>query len=61
MHSLAQYIKDLTDVVIALHALAIVIVNITTTPKAAAAPNSVNKAYRFIEMLAGLITPLAKR
>jgi hypothetical protein len=61
MHSLAQYIKDLTDIVIALHALAIVIVNITTTPKAAAAPNSVNKAYRFIEMLAGLITPLAKR
>jgi hypothetical protein len=61
VHSLAQYIKDLTDIVIALHALAIVIVNITTTPKAAAAPNSVNKAYRFIEMLAGLITPLAKR
>jgi hypothetical protein len=60
MHSLAQYIKDLTDIVIALHALAIVIVNITTTPKAATAPNSVNKVYRFIEMLAGLITPLAK-
>jgi hypothetical protein len=61
MHNFAQYIKDLTDVIIALHALAIVIVNITTTPKAAAAPNSVNKIYRFIEMLAGLITPLAKR
>jgi hypothetical protein len=61
MHDFAQFIKDLTDIVIALHALAIVIVNITTTPKAAAAPNSVNKTYRFIEMLAGLITPLAKR
>jgi hypothetical protein len=61
MHDLAQFIKDLTDIVIALHALAIVIVNITTTPKTATAPNSVNKAYRFIEMLAGLITPLAKR
>ena len=61
MHDFAQFIKDLTDIVIALHALAIVIVNITTTPKAAAAPNSVNKVYRFIEMLAGLITPLAKR
>jgi hypothetical protein len=61
MHNLAQFIKDLTDIIIALHALAIVIVNITTTPKIAAAPNSVNKAYRFIEMFAGLITPLAKR
>ena len=61
MHNLAQFIKDLTDIIIALHALAIVVVNITTTPKIATAPNSANKAYRFIEMLAGLITPLAKR
>jgi hypothetical protein len=61
MHDLAQFIKDLTDIVIALHALAIVIVNITPTPKTTTAPNPVNKAYRFIEMLAGLITPLAKR
>lgn len=61
MHNLVQYIKDLTDIIIALHALAIVIVNITTTPKAAAAPNLVNKVYRLIELFAGLITPLAKR
>ena len=61
MHTFTEYIKDLTDILIALHTLAIVIVNITTTPKTATALNSVNKIYRFIEMLAGLITPLAKR
>ena len=61
MHDLTQFIKDLTDIIIALHALAIVIVNITTTPKTGASPDSVHKTYRFIEMLAGLITPLAKR
>jgi hypothetical protein len=61
MHAVTEYIKNLTDIIIALHTLAIVIVNITTTPKTATAPNSVNRVYRFIEMLAGLITPLAKR
>jgi hypothetical protein len=61
MHDFAQHIKDLTDIIVALHALAIVIVNITTTPKTGSNPDAVHKGYRFIEMLAGLITPLAKR
>jgi hypothetical protein len=61
MHDFTQHIKDFTDIAIALHALAVVIVNSTNTPKTTTSPKAVNKVYRAIELLAGIITPLVKR
>lgn len=53
-------IKTLVEVLIDLHLLAMLIVNTTKSPESRkVAP--VNFAYRLIEILAGLVTPLAKR
>jgi len=42
----------------ALHVVAAIIVNITPTPKDNAL---LGKVYRWVEVFAGLVTPLAKR
>lgn len=61
MDRFAQYIA----LVIALHGLALVIVNLTPTPKddeaLDAAQRVVVKLYRVVEILAGIVGPLAKR
>jgi len=57
----AQYVA----LVIALHGVALVIVNLTPTPKddeaLDAAQRVVVKLYRAVEILAGIVGPLAKR
>ena len=61
MDRFAQYVA----LVIALHGVALVIVNLTPTPKdnetLGNARRVVVKLYRAIEILAGIVGPLAKR
>ena len=64
LHNLAQSLKDLVDILTSLHVIALLIVNVTKTPyadKDLGSYTAVNKVYRVIEMMAGLITPLSKR
>ena len=57
--------RELFEVAIAAHATAVLIVNLTPTPKddaaAGAAGVMIRQAYRALEILAGLVFPLAKR
>jgi hypothetical protein len=61
MDRFAQYVA----LVIALHGVALVIVNLTPTPRdnetLGNARRVVVKLYRAIEILAGIVGPLAKR
>jgi hypothetical protein len=61
MDQFAQYVA----LVVALHGVALVIVNLTPTPKddeaLDAAQRVVVKLYRAVEILAGIVGPLAKR
>ena len=61
MDRFAQYVA----LVVALHGVALVIVNLTPTPKdnetLGNARRVVVKLYRAIEILAGIVGPLAKR
>jgi hypothetical protein len=61
MNRIADYIA----LVVAIHGLALVIVNITPTPKDNEALSGLSrmvvKLYRAIEILAGIVSPLAKR
>jgi hypothetical protein len=58
-------IADYIALVVAIHGVALVIVNITPTPKDNEALGNfsrmVVKAYRAIEILAGIVSPFAKR
>jgi len=60
-----RHIPEIVTVAIAAHGLAVAIVNLTPTPKDNEALDTysrmVVKAYRAIEILAGIITPLVKR
>jgi len=53
-----DHAQQLMTILLAAHALAVVIVNITPTPKD---DIFVAKVYKVIEVLAGIITKLAKR
>ena len=52
--SLSQFI----EIILALHGAAVLIVNLTDTPKD---DDLVARFYRGIELLAGIFTPLVKR
>lgn len=60
-----NHLPEIVTVIVAVHGLALAIVNITPTPKDNEALGTITsigvKAYRAIEILAGIITPLAKR
>ena len=51
-------LTDLVEIVLALHGAAVLIVNLTDTPKD---DELIARFYRTIELFAGLVTPLAKR
>jgi len=51
-------LTDLVEIVLALHGAAVLIVNLSDTPKD---DDLVSRFYRAIELFAGLVTPLAKR
>lgn len=57
--------SDYVALAVAIHGVAVVVVNLTPTPKDNQALNDytrlIVKLYRAIEILAGIISPLAKR
>lgn len=65
METVLHYLPDIIAVAVAAHGLALAIVNLTPTPKDNEALGTISrmgvKAYRAIEILAGIIGPLAKR
>jgi len=56
---------DYVALAVAIHGVAVVVVNMTPTPKDDEALDAYRrlavKSYRALEILAGIITPLAKR
>ena len=63
---MAQRLADYVDLAIAIHGVAVVVVNITPTPKDNEALGTIQrivvKAYRAIEILAGIVNaPAVKR
>jgi len=56
---------DYIALIVAIHGVALVIVNLTPTPKdneaLGAAAKTAVRLYRAIEILAGVVTPLIKR
>jgi hypothetical protein len=58
-------ISDYIALAVALHSVALIIVNLTPTPKDNEALDTYSriavKAYRAIEILAGVVSPLVKR
>lgn len=58
MEQLLTNLQQLITILFAVHALALAIVNLTPTPKDDAV---VAKYYRIIEILAGIVTRLAKK
>jgi hypothetical protein len=58
-------IADYIALAVAIHSAALIVVNLTPTPRDNAALGTTAKAsvkiYRAIEILAGVITPLVKR
>lgn len=65
LHQLSQAVGDIVQIILDLHVLALLIVNFTETPRRTLVDSQrytfVKRLYRFIELLAGFITPLAKR
>ena len=65
MDDMLRHLPEIVALLIAIHGVAVVVVNLTPTPKDDAALNTITrmgvKLYRAIEILAGIITPLAKR
>lgn len=58
LNAFLDHAQTALQLVIAAHALALVIVNLTPTPKD---DEAVAKFYRAIEFLAGIVTRLAKK
>jgi len=62
---MSDRMADYVALAVAIHGLALVIVNMTPTPKDNQALSTyarlVVKTYRAIEILAGIVTPKAKR
>ncbi|NBW77008.1 MAG: hypothetical protein EBR34_14600 [Sphingomonadaceae bacterium] len=59
------HLPEIVAVAVAIHGLALAIVNLTPTPKDNEALDTYSRAlvklYRAVEILAGIIGPLAKR
>lgn len=58
MENILEHSQQLLTVLFAVHALALAIVNLTPTPKD---DEAVAKYYRVLEILAGIVTRLAKK
>lgn len=65
IHNFSKVFGEVVEILMNLHLLSLLIINVTRTPKDAFSEKtsytSVNRLYRIIEFLAGLITPLAKK
>lgn len=57
--------RELFEIGLAIHGVAVMVVNLTPTPKddeaVSAAGATLRQSYRIIEILAGVVTPLVKR
>lgn len=62
---LLDHRRELFEIAIAAHATAALVVNLTPTPRDDEAVGSagamIRQAYRALEILGGIVTPLAKR
>ncbi len=58
MENLLSNAQQLVEILLAVHGVAILVVNLTPTPKD---NEVVAKYYRIIEVLAGIVTRLAKK
>lgn len=58
MENILEHSQQFLTVLFAVHALALAIVNLTSTPKD---DEAVAKYYRVLEILAGIVTRLAKK
>jgi hypothetical protein len=60
-----EHLSEYVALAIAIHGVALIIVNLTPTPKDDEALGNISalavKAYRALEIVAGIVTPLAKR
>lgn len=65
IHSFSKTLNAVVEIVMNLHLLALLIINVTRTPRDAFSEKtsytSISRLYRIIEFLAGLVTPLAKK
>lgn len=65
IHAFSAALKDVIDIVVNLHLMALVFVNLTkspdpSSPKPVSAVDT-SKLYRLVEIFAGLVTPAAKK
>jgi hypothetical protein len=58
LHKIATDIEDFSKILLHVHVIALFIINVTKVPRTSALAA---KIYRVLEMVAGLLTPLAKR
>lgn len=58
IHKIAQVLQDFSTIICYLHVLALLVINTTKTPTSSI---MLSKIYKMLEILAGLLTPLAKR
>lgn len=62
---LMEHLPEYVALAVAVHGVALIIVNLTPTPKDDEALGTISalavKAYRALEIIAGIVTPLAKR
>jgi len=65
IHNFSKTLSSVMEIILNLHLLSLLVINLTKTPKdevsALGSYTSVNRLYRIIEFLAGLVTPLAKK
>lgn len=65
MDVMLRHLPEAVALLVAIHGVAVVVVNLTPTPKDDEALDTITrmgvKAYRAIEILAGIVTPFAKR
>ncbi|MGA0128670.1 MAG: hypothetical protein ACO3I1_05225 [Burkholderiales bacterium] len=65
LHSLITKISHVLEILTNFHVLALFIINTTKTPyRALSSPEGysfIGRFYRLVELLAGLVTPLAKK
>lgn len=65
MNHVIEHLADYAALAVAVHGVAVIIVNLTPTPKDDEALGTISaigvRAYRALEIVAGIITPLAKR
>ena len=65
LHTVFSHLNTIIEIILNLRVLALLIINITRTPGKAFSDSGgysfIGRMYRLIELLAGLISPLAKK